>query len=542
MASSLPLAATDASHAAASVASVPGSVRAGLRRHAWLLPAALLLVSFGRTAGLPCEYILTHWLQNYNYGWMKRGLPGALVQPLLPHRDGAEIRLVISYLSILLLAVLVYFLLASLRRLLSEVSGDPNYWIYWGVALLFAGSPFVRVMGCLVGFFDHISVIAALWSIALVRRGYWLATGVIGSVALLCHELYAAVAFPAVGLACWLATGSVTDVRSRRLHRLKALGLPVATGSVVIVASHAVSLDAVARLRDDMRASGASMDSFIDLGTIHLSQPLLMSVGLKSGYALTRIVHGGVWAGLWPFAVALSLGCLWLCWKRQGKRAAVFLGLVILAPMVVLFAAADVGRFSSFVVFGAFAGLLAAVAIPSSKTRGRNAPPWMLLAVVVASVCVVGWKWSAPVYPWGGAIHNGGVLTLRSLPTPGHERCDREIVLDAKFEQGIAGVKPTGRDRSQDASSGVRKLTSEPFRIDGRNMNFRLGGVPDGSKVGIGLFVLGERVHFETPSGNAEGETIMWNVELEPGNEARLVVLDQSPGGHLWVERFCYAD
>jgi hypothetical protein len=43
-------------------------------------------------------------------------------------------------------------------------------------------------------------------------------------------------------------------------------------------------------------------------------------------------------------------------------------------------------------------------------------------------------------------------------------------------------------------------------------------------------------------SGVAEGDTIVWKVEVERIDEARLVFLDQSRSGHLWVECFCYAD
>ena len=79
-----------------------------LHQRRWLTGLCVLLLGLTAARALkqPGNYAIGHWLLNYDYGFIKRGLIGALAQPLFAHKSPTEVRWVISTLSLLTLGAL----------------------------------------------------------------------------------------------------------------------------------------------------------------------------------------------------------------------------------------------------------------------------------------------------------------------------------------------------------------------------------------------------------------------------------------------------
>ena len=487
------------------------------RLYGWLLPAVLFVVSVARTAGMPGDYALGHWLHHYGYGFIKRGLPGTLLKPLVDHREGVEVRLLLGYLTVVLLVVSVGGLVRAIQQLLEKAPGRGAWLLAFGAAIAFAGSPFSRNLGYLIGYFDHLIVIATLLTLALVRAERWLLAGLVGAAALLSHELYLVVGLPAVALACWLKLEGVE--RGRWTALAKAVGLPVVVGLAIFAAAENLSTDALESLRAEIMRGAALGAVSVDATTVHLAEPLADSFAAQAHEGWERLFLAPVLESTLPSFVVLFAAAGALAYRFGGRIACVLALGAVIAPLGVHFVAYDHGRITGFALFGAFTAIYAAVVFAPRRVRSDPAdvhPPdrhdprdrgWdrLGIAFAVLGVVSVAWTWAGPVYPITRAVYDVGVFALRKAPVSGHPRCDRELFPNSDFETGTlenwvvtgegwpaaptrseelanatsmegAFVYTTAVARRGGAAAKPGRLSSHGFTIEGDNINFLLEG------------------------------------------------------------------
>ena len=154
---------------------------------------AVLSVPVVRGIRLPNDWAEAHWLLHYGFGFIKRGLPGTLLQPLVRQVDQVELllRIVVLVQYAVFIGALCYVGLRVVSR---------TAWSHTGaaVALVVASSPFVVLSANAIGYFDSIVfVLSALACAAVLRRRSWLAA-LLMSIAILVHESTVVVGYPAV--------------------------------------------------------------------------------------------------------------------------------------------------------------------------------------------------------------------------------------------------------------------------------------------------------------------------------------------------------
>lgn len=553
------------------------------RAYVWLLPATLFVVSAARAVGVPAEYSVGHWLQHYGYGFIKRGLPGTLIKPLVDHREGVEIRLLLGYLTIIILVVSVGAIVRAIQQLLAggqagaRVQGAGVWLVSLGAAIAFAASPFSRNLGFLIGYFDHLLVIATLLSLALVRSNHWLLAGLVGAAAMLSHELYLVVGLPSVALACWLKLHGEEGTRWVRMTH--AVGIPLLVGLAILVAAENLSAAALASLRAEIIRGVALGSESVTASTAHLAEPLVETFAAEAHGGWSRLLRPSVLNVTWPSFVVLLGAAVALAYRFGGRIACVLALGAVFAPLAAHFVAFDSGRITGFALFGAFTALYVAVIFaPRREARPvaeikRARRGWLIsgTVVVLLGAASVAWTCTGPIYPVSQAVYDLGVFSPREAPSSGHPRCDRKLFDNSDFEKQtlenwsvrgegwptlpVANAKqpnarltegayayttPSSVPGSPPTMAG--QLSSREFAIEGRHINFLLDGQGPVNEVSVSLFVLGYPVRSAAANDPERDGPVIWNVEALKGYPATLVVVDRSLEGYVTVDRFCYAD
>ncbi|MEZ6037582.1 MAG: hypothetical protein R3F29_08880 [Planctomycetota bacterium] len=171
-----------------------------------LLLLGLLAVTLGRTLRWPNDWAEAHWLLDYRFGFVKRGLLGQLLQWAAAPFGGEVGEGAIRAVSAVAAVGFVVLLGWTVWRVLRATAFAPGA---VAVAAAFVASPFLVMTGHLVGYYDHVVFAVGIVSIWLVlRRRPWLGA-LLQAGSLLAHEACIVLIFPAFTLALLLQNARV---------------------------------------------------------------------------------------------------------------------------------------------------------------------------------------------------------------------------------------------------------------------------------------------------------------------------------------------
>jgi hypothetical protein len=175
------------------------------------------IVTCLRAARLPNQFATEHWLVDYRFGVVKRGLVGsvvALITAALHTRPSqAAINALAVAAFVIFCAAIVWVSVRMVRR--SHWSSEVAL-----AALVFLSSPFVVMSAHLVGYYDNIVVSLAIVSLALVFAGRIGSAAIVQGLSLLVHENTLLIAFPAVVWATFVTAPPSNPPRRRLLPLL----------------------------------------------------------------------------------------------------------------------------------------------------------------------------------------------------------------------------------------------------------------------------------------------------------------------------------
>jgi len=193
---------------------------------AWTFAATFL-----RALRPPNDFAEAHWLLDYRWGPVKRGLAGALLTlyaTVFNVRHSEELIAAVSYLAF---AGFALALAGVSLRLLARSQWSPAAIL---LVLVFSSSPFIVMSAHLVGYYDHIFITMTVLSIGLLLGGrLWLAALLQGA-AILVHESTILVGFPLFCLA-WLLVNGRLRPSGRRALSVVPLLLPIAVALTMFV-------------------------------------------------------------------------------------------------------------------------------------------------------------------------------------------------------------------------------------------------------------------------------------------------------------------
>ena len=355
------------------------------------LIGAILLWTFTVTClrGLraPNDFAEAHWLLDYRFGLIKRGLVGSLGSVATSALGVTMTPLLIGVLSGAIYGGFCAAILLVLRRFLRRAASGaadgaaPAAESAALAALVFVSSPFVVMSAHVFGYFDALLYLLALAAIVLVGRDRPFAAAALQGAAILIHESYLLLGYPLVLFASWLAVGDPVrpaDLRRHALAHALAL-LPLAAllaaqfaGDAAAlraqIAGYLAAFDFVATRVDDValyQTTGffANLGQNFDLFARRVLDPrLAMSVApslfvlVYCGHAILRIA---------PFS----------------RTSLVWLG-VTAAPYLLHAVAWDTERIATYAVGSAMVGLW----LLAEARRPSGWSPLLPLAAVPALV------------------------------------------------------------------------------------------------------------------------------------------------------------
>ncbi len=200
------------------------------RLHSYrLLPFMIIAWTFAVTVArairLPNDFAEAHWLLDYRFGFIKRGLIGSICSVATSLLGIPMSSRVILILSEILFCAFCAVLLFLLFRLLRQYVGDSGTQL---MALVFASSPFLVMSAHLFGYFDALLYLTAIAAAALVLSDRPYPAAFISVVAMLTHESYLLIGFPLVCLAAFLRLrSSAENNQANRVKHIAALFVPL---------------------------------------------------------------------------------------------------------------------------------------------------------------------------------------------------------------------------------------------------------------------------------------------------------------------------
>ncbi len=305
-----------------------------------------MLCTAARALDWPIDYAVAHWVIDYRFGLIKRGLIGAALEPFVRHTPPQDVETIVRVLAGSVLVAYLLALAAVLLRILRAHAWDARGVL---IAAMFATSNQVVMSGHLIGYYDQILYLAVLLSVLLCARRWYLAVGVLQALAVLAHENYVLIGLPLVALALWLATP-----RPSLSNLASALVLPLVALAVLAV-HEALRADPDALI---MRlALHLQRFPYISMHNVErvpgwLVRPVSDHLRTQIRWFLPRLVHPKLVGPALPFIAIASLLVFLPDLQQRRWRRLVPIAAAIGMPLLLLAVALDRSRIWAFAQMG----------------------------------------------------------------------------------------------------------------------------------------------------------------------------------------------
>ena len=400
---------------------IPSMLGKKPNRAALMWATGLIAYFYAALRGLNplCNYAFEHWLLTWDAGFIKRGLVGSLLHPVLERLPASEMRGFVTMLSLTVFTALSVLLLRAAYHVasvgLTSPWRSPEAWALPSVSLAFLSSSGVILAGSTLGFFDHLLLISAVLSIELVahRRFGWV--GMLCVFSLAVHEIFAVYGLPIVLFAMILQNGvDPVDEGSTRRWRVFGWLVPsLVLFAFITYSSNHIPAARLLAVRAELTSMGTLNPGQVDNAVYHLEHNLVANYQAQRGMIAQRVFDIRIDRVAWPEIIVLVGAALTLlCSVKTSLRRAVtgpFLVLVSVAPLLAHFVAWDATRFTNLAVMQSFAVLYAVVRILRPAPPGRRVGVILILLSMMALAASLYWK--TPLM--SGYVDGHGVIRVR---------------------------------------------------------------------------------------------------------------------------------
>ena len=371
------------------VATSRDTARGGARPASSVRAAAItlgLLAVYAWTASRslrsPNPYSIGHWLQSYEHGFIKRGLLGNLVRPMLSGKGPGQVGNTIEVASFVVFAL---FSLAMIASAVMVVRRDRQP-VAPLAALVLLGSPFIVFSAHLVGYFDLLVATFGIFSVYLVARSRWLAAGLCSGVAILVHEMYAVAAMPMVALCAGLQLVRI-DGRGRWRSILELLTVPTLAFAAVMVSTFLHGDEVVLAIREDIAARGVLDAYWVDMSTYHLKHGFVENLQREYRFGWSRIRNQKMAIVVLPALVWLLLAGAAKLYRSHRTPWIPIYVMAALSPWLMHWVAWDTQRIAILPIFGAFLGYFGFCMLFPARPDSRPLPQWTVSTMFALGLC-----------------------------------------------------------------------------------------------------------------------------------------------------------
>jgi hypothetical protein len=307
-----------------------------------------------RAIRLPNNYSQSHWLLDYRFGFMKRGIVGSICSTVT-YFTGTN--LTSGAITVLSSIVFIFFVAAFLyvAFMLFKKHGESNTIML--IILVFSSSPFIVMNAHLFGYFDAVLYICVILSILLIEKEHYISSALISSFAVLVHESYFLTGLPLVYFSIWLKYISNKD---QKIGKKEILIMLTPFFTFVFLTFYGMFIVDNKLLNRQLYQYLKSID-FIYVG--HKGVPHWQTIGLVELFKtqktnlMERIFSFESLSAFYPFLVAV-LSFIYSAFKlRVFKKESVALLAVVLAPLAMHAIAFDTVRISLYTAGSVFIAL-----------------------------------------------------------------------------------------------------------------------------------------------------------------------------------------
>jgi hypothetical protein len=345
-----------------------------------------LAVTVGRSVRLPNDFAEAHWLLDYRFGFVARGLLGTLMSLLSGCAGARPTETLIATVAVGAFSACCLVLLVVGLRIVQR-----SCWSSAAIlaALVFLTSPFIVMSAHLVGYYDNIVIMLTAGSVFLLMRDkVWLA-GCLQAVSVLVHENSMLIGLPVFCLAWFVRRHQKEALGAGRLSAAPLM-LPVAA-FLALAISQALFVPAgfeqsFARRLSEFGFVRCGRDAMVPRW---FAASFIEKFEAHRGLALAHLsvseMHGLVWPSLFGMLCYL-LGTY--NFRDISVESLAALG-VCLLPLALHWIAWDVGRIWVYTILGTF--ILIWVYAELFPGRHYRAPGvrLLLLSALVLNVLVV---------------------------------------------------------------------------------------------------------------------------------------------------------
>ena len=162
-----------------------------------------LAFSVGKTLRFPNDWAESHWLMDYRFGFIKRGLAGEIFSCLFPKTEFS-----ITVLSaIILFALYFLFLLISGKEIFKKEFEVKKILFY----LLFFSSQYIVFSAHLIGYLDHLVLLFTFLTVFLIRKKQIFIASLVAAFSVLIHEISFFILMPISVFALMISQISTED-------------------------------------------------------------------------------------------------------------------------------------------------------------------------------------------------------------------------------------------------------------------------------------------------------------------------------------------
>ncbi len=341
----------------------------------WAIIGWTFAVTIARAIRMPNDFSEAHWLLDYRFGFIKRGLIGSLCS-IFTRLLGCEMN---PHIILALSVVMVFSMYAAMLVIFyrSFRRNQPRDSLF-AIGLVFASSPFVVMNAHLLGYFDAILYLFTIASVALTLHNRPFLASLISVVAILSHESYLLIGFPLVCLA------SVTILISRRQHArwstyIVALCIPV-LAFIAIALIQSLTTDALTlrgQIAEHLHAFGIDATGSKKF-SIWQTTTFMQFFRRQIWNFGEHLLHPAVLAAVGPSLLAI-LVYIYSSFKiRIFSLFSIFLFCVICAPLAMHAVAWDTARISTYTIGGTF---IAAWILSETRVARKTHDAFFLIAI-----------------------------------------------------------------------------------------------------------------------------------------------------------------
>jgi len=149
------------------------------------------IITVLRAIRWPNDWAEAIWLISYNFGFLKRGLPGTFFLPFANENAELSIKIVSSSLLGLFCILLLWVCMQIIKNSKTSIESILS-------ALLFLTSAYMVKSAHLIGYFDNILIIITIISCVLVTKNKIVFSSFVISIGVLIHENILVVGFPSI--------------------------------------------------------------------------------------------------------------------------------------------------------------------------------------------------------------------------------------------------------------------------------------------------------------------------------------------------------